>query len=71
MRVEFYRDDILVREIKVQNIDTKPIFPKDLFDIDHLKSIYLPDASKRAEQGAEKDLNEVQKTIEEFKKIYE
>ena len=71
MRIEFYRDDILVREIKVQNIDTKPIFPKDLFDIDHLKSIYLPDASKRAEQGAEKDLNEVQKTIEEFKKIYE
>jgi hypothetical protein len=71
MRIEFYRDDILVREIKVQNIDTKPIFPEDLFDIDHLKSIYLPDASKRAEQGAEKDLNEVQRTIEEFKKIYE
>ena len=71
MRVEFYRDDILVREIKVQNIETKPIFPEDLFDIDHLKSIYLPDASKRSEQGAEKDLNEVQKTIEEFKKIYE
>jgi len=71
MRVEFYRDDILVREIKVQNIETKPIFTEDLFDIDHLKSIYLPDASKRSEQGAEKDLNEVQKTIEEFKKIYE
>lgn len=71
MRVEFYRDDILVREIKVQNIETKPIFPEDIFDIDHLKSIYLPDASKRSEQGAEKDLNEVQKTIEEFKKIYE
>jgi len=71
MRVEFYRDDILVREIKVQNIETKPTFPEELFDIDHLKSIYLPDASKRAEQGAEKDLNEVQKTIEEFKKIYE
>lgn len=71
MRVEFYRDDILVREIKVQNIETKPMFSEDLFDIDHLKSIYLPDASKRSEQGAEKDLNEVQKTIEEFKKIYE
>lgn len=71
MRVEFYRGDILVREIKVQNIETKPIFPEDLFDIDHLRSIYLPDASKRSEQGAEKDLNEVQKTIEEFKKIYE
>ncbi len=71
MRVEFYRDDILVREIKVQNIETKPIFPEDLFDIDHLKSIYLPDALKGSEQGVEKDLNEVQKTIEEFKKIYE
>ncbi len=71
MRVEFYRDDILVREIMVQNIETKPIFPEDLFDIDHLKSIYRPDALEGPEQGAEKDLNEVQKTIEEFKKIYE
>jgi outer membrane lipoprotein-sorting protein len=71
MRVEFYRDDILVREIRVQNIETKPAFSEDLFDIDHLKSIYLPDASQRSEQDAEKDLNEVQKTIEEFKKMYE
>ena len=71
MRVEFYRDDILVREIKVQNIETKPIFPEDIFDIDHLRSIYLPDTLKGSEQGADKDLNEVQKTIEDFKKIYE
>ena len=71
MRVEFYRDDILVREIKVQNIETTPAFPENLFDIDHLKSIYLPDAFQRSEQGAEKELDEVQRTIEEFKKIYE
>jgi hypothetical protein len=60
-----------VREIKVQYIETKPIFPENLFDIDHLKSIYLPDALEGSEQDAEKDLNEVQKTIEEFKRIYE
>ena len=71
LRVEYYRDDILVRAIKVQNIEMKPIFSEDLFDIDHLKSIYLPETLKGSEQGAEKDLNEVQKTIEDFKKIYE
>ncbi len=71
LRVEFYRGGILVREIKVQNIETKPFFPEDLFDIDHLRSIYLPDALKGSEQGADKNLNEVQKTIEAFKKIYE
>jgi len=71
MQIEFYRHDILVREIKVQHIEAAPAFSKDFFDIDHLKSIYLPEAKKGSEQSEEKDLNEVQKAIEEFKKIYE
>ena len=71
MRVEFYKNDILVRQINVDNIEAAPDFPEDLFNIDHLKSIYRLDTAAVPDQGAEKEQNEVQKTIEKFKKMYE
>ena len=70
MRVEFYKNDILVRQINVDNIEAAPDFPEDLFNIDHLKSIYRLDTAAVPDQGAEKELNEVQETIEKFKQIY-
>ena len=71
MHIEFLRNDILVREIHVQNIKVNPSFSNKLFDIEHLKSIYPPAAPAMPGQGETEELNEVQKTIEEFKKIYE
>ena len=71
MRVEFYKKDILVRQINVDHIEAAPDFPEDLFNIDHLKSIYRLDTAAVPDQGDEKELNEVQKTIEKFKKMYE
>ena len=55
----------------MQNIKMNPSFSKDLFDIEHLKSIYQTAAPVVPDQSESKELNEVQKTIEEFKKIYE
>jgi outer membrane lipoprotein-sorting protein len=71
MRIEFFMAGILVREIHVQNIKVNPSFSKKLFDITHLRSLYPQ--SPPAERGQEnkKDLNEVQKTIQDFKKLYE
>jgi len=69
MRVEFYKNDILVRQINVDNIEAAPDFAGDLFNIDHLKSTYRLEAAV-PDQGAEKELDEVQKTIEKFKQIY-
>ncbi|MBU0698906.1 MAG: hypothetical protein KKE59_05725 [Proteobacteria bacterium] len=71
MRIEFYKNDILVREIKVHSVETAPSFPESLFDIDRLKSTYRPDITMLPDQGDKKELDEVKKTIEEFKKIYE
>ncbi len=71
MRIKFYKNDILVREINVQNIKVNPSFSKDLFDIEYLKSIYKPAAPAVPDQSESEELDEVQKTIEEFKKIYE
>ncbi|MBW2054236.1 MAG: hypothetical protein JRI29_00805 [Deltaproteobacteria bacterium] len=71
MRIEFFMADILVREIHVQNIKVNPSFSKKLFDITHLKSLYPQGPPAEQEQENKKDLNEVQKTIEDFKKLYE
>ena len=71
MRIEFFATGILVREIHVQNIKVNPSFPDELFDIEHLKSLYPQIAPAEQEQGNKEDMNEVQKTIEDFKKLYE
>jgi len=71
MRIEFFMAGILVREIHVQNIKVNPSFSKELFDIKHLKSLYPQVAPAEQEQENKEDLNEVQKTIEDFKKLYE
>lgn len=71
MRIEFFMDGILVRKIYVQNLEVNPSFSKELFDINHLKSLYPQIAPAEQEQENKQDLNEVQKTIEDFKKLYE
>ena len=71
MRIEFFRNQILIREIIVENIRVNPSLPQELFDIDHLKSIYPPVTASTLNSSETDGLNEVQKTIEEFKKKYE
>lgn len=70
MRIEIFSNDNLVREIYVQDIKENPSFPADFFDIDQLKLQYPPRAPDEEENEAKEDMDEVQKTIEEFKKIY-
>ena len=70
MRIEFFSNGNLVREIHVQNIEVNPSFQSDLFDIQQLKSLYPQDAPAEAKKDGKEELDEVQKTIEEFKKIY-
>lgn len=71
MRIEFFMAGILVREIHVQNIKVNLSFSKKLFDIKHLKSLYPHGPPAIQEHENKTDLDEVQKTIEDFKKLYE
>jgi hypothetical protein len=70
-RFEFIADGNLVREIHVENIKVNPSFEKILFNIEHLKSRH-PRAEPTTPEGQDKkeSTNEIQKTIEDFKKIY-
>ena len=71
MLIEFYQNDILIRQINVDQITANPSFPEDLFDIKQLQSIYSPASPLASDQQKPEGLIEVHKAIEEFKKIYE
>jgi hypothetical protein len=71
MLIEFIQDGVIVRAIEVDDYQINPNFPKEVFDIARLRLEYrqsfrTPDPAQESE-----GLSEVQKTIEEFKKIFE
>ena len=68
MKIEFFQDGTLVRQIQVDTVAVDPIFSENLFNISYLQSRYLPKVPDKPEAEA---LNEVQKAIDEFKKRYE
>jgi len=70
MRIEFYHNDVLVREIYADKIIVNPSFSGELFDIEHLKSVYLNLGSVEKDKDDSQGLSDIQKTIKEFKKLY-
>lgn len=72
-KIEFYRDDSLVRVIQVGKIRTDPRFKRKLFDIKHLKSVYPPETSllENREGKEDSEVSEIQKTLDDFNKIFE
>jgi hypothetical protein len=71
MHIAFYHNDVLVREIYTDKIKVNPSFSEELFDIEHLKSIYLNFSSVEKDKDDLQGLSDIQKTIKEFKKLYE
>ncbi len=70
-KIEFYQDDNLVRVSHAQSFEENALFSEELFDIEYLKIDYpraplIPISPEAAEEPSE-----VQKTIEDFKRIYE
>ena len=70
-RIEFFQGDNLIRRIEVDDVTVNSIFPDALFDIDHLESINQPAIPVTSGQIEIEELSEVQKTIEDFKRIFE
>jgi len=71
MHIEFYQNDILMREIHVDKIKKSPSFSEEIFDIEHLKTLYLNFRSMELNQDASQELSDIQKIIKKFKKLYE
>jgi hypothetical protein len=71
MKIEFIQDGTTVRTVEVSNYQINPNFSEDIFDIGRLMSEYRHSDPMSAQSGDQEGLSEVQKTIEEFKKIFE
>jgi hypothetical protein len=70
MQIEFIQDGVTVRAIEVDDYQINANFSKDLFDIARLKLEYRQPIRTPDRAGESEGLSEVQKTIEEFKKIF-
>ena len=71
MLIEFIQDGMIVRAIEVDDYQINPSFSKDVFDITRLRSEYRQSFPTSDPAHESEGLSEVQKTIEEFKKIFE
>jgi len=70
MRIEIYQNNTLLREIVVDHVEINPSFSEDLFNIKQLQSTYMEAGPSEQKQRDSERLTEIQKIIEEFKKIY-
>jgi hypothetical protein len=70
-RIEFYQDGHLVRVNQAINLEENPTFPKELFDIDFLKTAFPRAPVQPIVPGEPEEPSEVEKTIEEFRRIFE
>jgi hypothetical protein len=71
MQIEFIQDGKTVRAIEVDDYQINPHFSNDMFDIARLKLEYRQPGVTPDRSAEKEGLSEVQKTIEEFKKIFE
>ena len=71
MRIEFYQDNVLVREMKVQRYEVNASISRDLFDIEHLRSIYPQASPVLSDTDDSEPVSDVQEAIEEFSKMFE
>ena len=70
-QIEFYLGDRLLRRMQVQGTRVNPKFSNRLFDVAYLKSIYPYAAVPPPAQGESGGKNDIQRTIDRFRKLFE
>jgi len=71
-RMEFYTDGVVERIAEVLEVSVDPPFEAALFDLERVRSAAVPaDESEGASGKTPPEHDEIRKTIEKFKKIYE
>ena len=71
MRIEFYQDNVLVREMKVQRYEVDASISQELFNIEQLRSVYPQASPVLGDTDEEEPVSDVQQAIEEFGKMFE
>jgi hypothetical protein len=71
MQVVYYQDGKPVREINVESLSTNLTFPMELFDMERLRQKLVSAASEVKEGSVSGEINEIEKSIDEFRKKFE
>jgi hypothetical protein len=71
MQVDIYKDKVLVKKISVAGIRVNPSFPADMLDVGQMEIKYLQSTMDSATPSVDGELNEIEKTINEFRKRIE
>lgn len=70
-RIESYHDRQLVRQISIRKVEANVVVDEQLLTISHLKTIYTQAPPVSEPETPKPDMDEVQETIDEFKKKFE
>ena len=70
-QIEFVRNGTPVRLIQVEDIIVDPPLSRDIFNVDGLLARSQPAQSTSGSDSPKDDITEIQKTIEEFKRLFE
>jgi outer membrane lipoprotein-sorting protein len=71
MHVDIYMGDRLVREISVESLKVNPSFSDQMFDIETLKRTHSQRVSKSQDDSVSKAFEDIEKTIDDFRKKIE
>jgi hypothetical protein len=71
MRMDIFQNGVLTREIRVADAHVNPQFDKALMDIDQQKARYPKVQRNWVEPEEEENIDDIQKTIDDFKKKFE
>ena len=71
MHMQFFENGVLLREIRVERMKVNLTFPDELFDVDRLRVEHAALVDETDDEVVSEELNEVQESIDEFRKKYE
>ena len=71
MQIVFFQNDVMLREIHVDETAVNPGFAGDYFDMAHLRAVYRTEQKVEEVDGEPDEMSEIRKAIEEFKKTYD
>ncbi len=71
MKIEFLHNNNLIRMIKVDYVRINPSISEELFNISHFNTIYPPLTPDLVKTQEPEETDEIQQTINNFKKIFE
>jgi hypothetical protein len=71
MRIEFFQNGEMTRVIEAERYEVDAGFSNDLFDIERLRAEYPATAETASGAGSREGMSDIQRALEDFKRLFE